>query len=98
MPRCSTVAPHSARLAARTSTRRAPSIRCRNLLRHLIDGARRVDVLAAKRAECGATVEQRGIVVRGRIAEIDGHRVTVVLLENRNQSLLDCGERVFPSD
>ena len=50
----------------------------RHLLRHLVDGARAVDVPAAQRLQQHAVVEHRTEVVRVRVAEVHRDRVVAV--------------------
>ena len=68
----------------------------RHLLRHLVDGARRVHVLRARRLQQHAVVDETREVVRVRIAEVHRERVGAVLLADRRESRVDRRERLVP--
>ena len=59
-------------------------------------GARREEVLRAQRLEQQPPVEQRGEVVRRRVADVDGDRVAAVLGHERRQPAVDLRERLVP--
>jgi hypothetical protein len=68
----------------------------RDLLGHLVDGARGVDVLRAERLHQHAPVEHVAEAVRARVADVGGDRVAAVLLEQRHQAAVDLLERLVP--
>ena len=68
-----------------------------HLLRHLVDGRRRVEVLRAEHAQPRGAVRDRGQVVRVRVAEVDGDRVLAVLGEDRREPPVDLLERLVPA-
>ena len=67
-----------------------------DLLRPLVDRARRVDVAGAERLGEHAAVEQRRHAVDGRVADVDRGAVATVLCEQRRQALVDARERLVP--
>ena len=69
----------------------------RHLLRHLVDGRRRVEVLRPEHAQPRGPVDQRGQVVGVRVAEVDGHRVLPVLGDQRREPAVDLLERLVPA-
>ena len=81
----------------RHGQRRAEHQPGRDLLRHLVDGARRVDVVAAERAQQAARVQTEPEVVRRRIAEVDRDRVAAVRGEDRRQARVDLAKGLLPA-
>jgi hypothetical protein len=80
----------------RDAERRAEHEPGRDLLRHLVDGARGVDVPRAERAEERARIEHELEVVGGGIAHVDGDGVAPVVLQDARDVPVDLGERVVP--
>ena len=70
----------------------------RHLLRHLVDGARAVDVAAAERLQEHAVVEHGPEVVRVRIAEVRRDRVVAVRGADLTEPAVDLRERFVPRD
>ena len=70
----------------------------RDLLRHLVDGARAVDVAAPQRLQQHPVVEDGTEVVRVRIAEVRRHRVVPVRGADLAETPLDLRERFAPAD
>ena len=68
----------------------------RHLLRHLVDRARGVDVLRARRLQQHPVVDEPGEVVRVRVAEVHRERVGAVLLADRREARVDRRERLVP--
>jgi hypothetical protein len=76
--------------------RRSPEHQpARHLLGVLVDGARRVQVPRTERAHQYLSVEHVREQVGGRVAEVHGDCVAV-LLQNRRQPLVDQCERLIP--
>ena len=69
-----------------------------NVLRHLVDGARREDAPRAEHAEERPGVEGEGERVHGGVPEVDGDRVLAVRRTKRGQTAVDLGESVVPPD
>ena len=76
--------------------RRAEQEGTGQLLGTLVDSAGRVHVPRAERLHEGLEVEEPGEVVHIRVAQVDGHGVTAVLLDDRRQPALDLGKRLVP--
>ena len=68
-----------------------------DLLRHLVDGRRRVDVLGPERLDQRRPVERRSEAVGGGVAEVDGDRVAPVLGEHLREAVVDRRERLLPA-
>ncbi len=69
----------------------------RDLLRHLVDGGGRVDVLRPERLQEGGAVDHRPEAVGGRVADVDGDGVAPALGEHPRKALVDGGERLLPA-
>ena len=67
-----------------------------DLLRPLVDRARRVDVAGAERLGEHAAVEQRRHAVDGRVADVDRGAVATVLGQQRREAAVDQLERLVP--
>ena len=68
----------------------------RDVARHLVDRARRVDVPRAQRRDQRTPVDSECVIVHGRVALVDRHRLTAILLDHREHQLLDLRERLVP--
>jgi hypothetical protein len=72
--------------------------RRRDVLRPLVDRARRVETLDPRhRRERGDIARERE-VVRGRVADVDRDGIDAVSLDHRVQAALHLGERLVPGD
>jgi hypothetical protein len=78
--------------------RRAEHQAGRNLLRHLVDRARAVDVARPRGLQHHPAVDQWAEVVRRRIAEIHRDRVVAVRGAHFTESAIDLGKRFVPAD
>jgi hypothetical protein len=67
-----------------------------DLLGHLVERARREDVLGAEGADEPGEVDEHAQAVRRGVAEIQRGGVATVLLEDRLQPGVDLGERLVP--
>jgi len=68
------------------------------VLRHLVDGARRVDVRARERPSQHPVVQDGRQCVRGRVAEVKSHAVAPVTRLHPREAPLDLGKRLFKGD
>ena len=68
-----------------------------DLLRHLVDGRGRVDVLRAERLAERRPVDHRAEAVGGGVAEVDGDRVAPALGERRGEAAVDLRQRLLPA-
>ena len=68
-----------------------------DVLRHLVDGRGRVDVLRSQRLDERPDRERVGVVVRVRVADVHRHGVGAVLAHEGGQAPVDLGERLVPA-